>query len=275
MVRVTDMKNLRVARPLGFFEVVILDFSAFKEKISGDSVLDNFYDWFYEIGFSDIVFADRVVLYEGDTERMLIRKLSTFDKFQKLNNLYIAFVQVGGAYAYNYRSLIEFLNIKTLILTDLDYSKDAVTEVAVKASNTTNATIVNFYRIANHGTTPTVSDLYQWKTDGGNILFDGCAYLSFQGKDDRFARTMEEAMLANHYAINAYDEKSKESWTELRKKDNLKYTIPQSPGNYSIRDIVVHTSNGKTDFMYSVILNNLTEQMLPGYIEEGLVWLMQ
>jgi Predicted ATP-dependent endonuclease of the OLD family len=85
MVRVTDMKNLRVARPQGNFESAIFDFSDFKKKISADSVLDNFYDWFYEIGFSDIVFADRVILYEGDTERMLIRKLSTCDKFQKLN----------------------------------------------------------------------------------------------------------------------------------------------------------------------------------------------
>jgi len=275
MVRVTDMKNLRVARPLGCFEAVILDFSAFKEKICGDPVLDNFYDWFYEIGFSDIVFADRVILYEGDTERMLIRKLATFEKFQKLNNLYIAFVQVGGAYAYNYRSLIEFVKIKTLILTDLDYDKAAINEVSIKVSNITNTTILNLYKIAHPDTTPTVSDLYQWKTSGGNILFDNCAYLGYQGETDRFARTMEEAMLAKHYKFNAYSKKRKSSWTSLREQDKLKYTIPQKAGNYNIRDIVDHTSNSKTDFMYSVILNNLTEKMLPGYIEEGLIWLMQ
>lgn len=275
MVRVTDMKNLRVARPQGYFDSEIFDFSDFKKKISGDSILDNFYDWFYEIGFSDIVFADCVILYEGDTERMLIRKLSTFDKFQKLNNLYIAFVQVGGAYAYNYRSLIEFLKIKTLILTDLDYDKAAVDEASIKASSITNSTILNFYKIAHPDATPTVSDLYHWKTSGENVLFDGCAYLSYQGETDRFARTMEEAMLAKHYKFNAYLKKNKSSWTKLRDKDKLKYTIPQKAGNYNIRDIVDHTSNGKTDFMYSVILNKLTEKMLPGYIEEGLIWLMQ
>lgn len=275
MVRVTDMKNLRVARSLDFFEVVILDFSSFKKRICADPVLNNFYDWFYEIGFSDIIFADRVILYEGDTERMLIRKLSTFEKYQKLNQLYIAFVQVGGAYAYNYRSLIEFLKIKTLILTDLDYKKDAKNETTIKASSTTNATILNFYRIENPESTPTVSDLYQWKINIGNILFDGCAYLSYQGETDRFARTLEEAMLAKYYGINAYKEKRRSSWILLREQDQLKYTIPQKNGNYSIRDIVAHTSNGKTDFMYSVILNNLTERMLPGYIEEGLIWLMQ
>ncbi|WP_178382340.1 ATP-dependent endonuclease, partial [Paenibacillus sp. P3E] len=107
MVRSTDMRNLRVARPINLFESKIFDFSSFKESISDDPILENFYDWFYEIGFSDIVFADRVIIYEGDTERMLIRKLATLEEFQILNQQYIAFVQVGGAYAYNYRKLIE------------------------------------------------------------------------------------------------------------------------------------------------------------------------
>jgi putative ATP-dependent endonuclease of OLD family len=275
MVRVTDMKHLRVARPFDSFDSKILDFSSFKQEISKDPILDNFYDWFYEIGFSDVVFADRVILYEGDTERMLIRKLSSLNDFQALNQQYIAFVQVGGAYAYNYRSLIEFLKIKTLILTDLDYDKGANTEPLIKESVTTNATINNFYKITMSNTTPTISDLYQWKADKGNILFNGCAYLNYQGVSDNFARTLEEAMLAKHYKIKAFEKKKRDTWLQLRSQDKLKYTIPQKSGNYSLRDIVSHTSNGKTDFMYSVILNNLTEEMLPEYIKEGLTWLMQ
>lgn len=275
MVRVTDMKNLRVARPTDSFTSKIFDFSSFKESISDDPVLQNFYDWFYEIGFSDIVFADRVIIYEGDTERMLIRKLSTLSEFQKLNQQYIAFVQVGGAYAYNYRSLIEFIKIKTLILTDLDYCKSANTEELIKASKTTNATINNFYNLETPGVTPTVADLYKWKADKGNILFDGCAYLNYQGESDNFARTLEEAMLAKRYNISTFVEKEREAWLQLRGQDNLKFTVPQKAGNYTLRDIVDHSSNGKTDFMYSVILNNLIKDMLPYYIEEGLTWLMK
>lgn len=277
MVRVTDMKNLRVARTFGSFNSKILDFSSFKESISKDPVLENFYDWFYEIGFSDIVFADRVIMYEGDTERMLIRKVSTFDKFQGINQLYIAFVQVGGAYAFNYKNLIEFMSIKTLILTDLDYSKTANTIELIKASTTTNTTINNFYKIGmpNVSVNPTVADLYKWKTEKGNILFNGYAYLNYQGEKENFARTLEEAMLSKHYNITVYLEKDRDEWLKLRSNDNLKYTVPQKTGNYSLRDIVAHTSNGKTDFMYSVVLNNLLEGMLPDYIEEGLTWLMQ
>jgi len=105
-------------------------------------------------------------------------------------------------------------------------------------------------------------------------LFGGYAYLSYQGETDNFARTLEEAMLAKHYNFNTYLKKEKSAWTRLRAHDKLKYTIPQKDGNYNVRDIVDHTSNGKTDFMYSVILNKHTEDMLPTYIEEGLIWLM-
>ncbi|QRN85612.1 AAA family ATPase [Clostridia bacterium] len=275
IVRATDMKNLRISRSFSNFKSDILDFYDFKDEIKNDPIIDNFYDWFFEVGFSEVVFADRVILYEGDTERMLIRKIATFDCFKKLNQLYVAFVQVGGAYAYNYKKLIEFLKVKTLIITDLDYDKLAKTENQIQNSFTTNATLKNFYKDTHNNVEPNVSDLYNWSYLGGNVILDGHAYLAYQGKDDGYSRTLEEAMLAKHYNVNAFTSKNRSSWVKLRSNDNLKYTIPQKNARYCIRDIVAHTSNGKTDFMYSVILNNYTEQLLPKYIEEGLLWLIQ
>jgi len=55
----------------------------------------------------------------------------------------------------------------------------------------------------------------------------------------------------------------------------LIYTIPRTGEEFSLRDIVLHTSTRKSDFMYSVILNNLIEKMLPEYIQEALLWLMK
>lgn len=275
MVKVTDMKNLRVSRPIGTFMSEMYDFSFFKKSIVDDPILNNFYDWFYEIGFSDIVFADRVILYEGDTERMLIRKLATFEEFKSLNSLYIAFVQVGGAYAHNYRNLIEFLKIKTLILTDIDYDKSALDEASINSSETSNATLNNFYSINNVGIKPKIEDLFRWKKNNDNILFDNCAYVTFQGESDRYARTLEEAMLAKKYQVNVFENKEKTVWKSLRNEDGLKYTLPRDTDEFSIRDIVIHTSGGKTDFMYSVILKSFIETMLPDYIKEGLIWLME
>ncbi|MDA2736337.1 AAA family ATPase [Bacillus cereus group sp. Bc015] len=285
MVRLTEMKNLRVSRPLNHLESKIYDFSIFKESLSGDITLDTFYDWFYEIGFSEIVFADRVILYEGDTERLLIRKLLTLDAYEELNQKYIAYVQVGGAYAHKYSKVIDFLKIKTLILTDLDYKKGAVTVEAVKESNTTNATINSYYNDSKGTDLPTVLDLYKWKENGENNMFGGLALLNYQGQAEQYARTLEEAMLSKFYNFNVLEKKDRAFWIQRRDIDKLKYTVPNpvkpnkdnpNPDNkYSIRDIVKHTENRKTDFMYSVILNGLIEKMLPSYIEEGLDWLQK
>ncbi|PEL39452.1 ATP-dependent endonuclease [Bacillus wiedmannii] len=285
MVRLTEMKNLRVSRPLNHLESKIYDFSIFKESLSGDATLDTFYDWFYEIGFSEIVFADRVILYEGDTERLLIRKLLTLDTYEELNQKYIAYVQVGGAYAHKYSKVIDFLKIKTLILTDLDYKKGAVTVEAVKKSNTTNATINSYYDDSKGKDSPTVLDLYKWKENGENNMFGGLALLSYQGQAEQYARTLEEAMLSKFYNFNVLEKKDRAFWIQRRNIDKLKYVVPNpvkpnednpNPDNkYSIRDIVKHTENRKTDFMYSVILNGLIEKMLPSYIEEGLDWLQK
>lgn len=60
----------------------------------------------------------------------------------------------------------------------------------------------------------------------------------------------------------------------------MKYAIPnnrkdEQDSEFSLRDILKSTSGEKTDFMYSVILNQLVNDMEPNYISEGLEWLMK
>jgi predicted ATP-dependent endonuclease of OLD family len=73
----------------------------------------------------DLFFADKAVLIEGTTERLLLpRVIQSLDKTlpdgQKLGSQYISIVEVGGAYAHLFFELIEFLELKTLIITDID-----------------------------------------------------------------------------------------------------------------------------------------------------------
>ena len=77
-----------------------------QSEVSNDTLLVDFFDWFFEIGYSEIVFADKVIFYEGDTERLFLRKIMTLDKYKELSQQYIAFIQVGGAYAKNYEKLL-------------------------------------------------------------------------------------------------------------------------------------------------------------------------
>ena len=129
-----------------------------------------FYDGFYAINFPDIIFADKVILYEGDTERMLIKNVLLSDRFETLRNQYISFVQVGGAYAIKYKPILEYLNVKSLIITDLDYKTEAKTEADVRQSSSTNATINTFAAEALSDAAPTVETLYSWKDSSGCIV---------------------------------------------------------------------------------------------------------
>jgi len=273
VIRAAEISQLRVLRQTDKFECRLYDLREFNNSITKDKNLLQFYDWFYAINFPDILFADKIIMYEGDTERMLIKSLLRFKEFDALKGQYISFVQVGGAYAFNYKPLIEFLGIKTVIITDLDYEKDSNNIDEILKSDITNSTIKSFAKQVLKNGTPTVEELYEWQTKENPIVIDGLICLAFQGKNDGYSRTLEEAMLSKHYGINSFDTKTKNEWKALKENDKLKYTIPRTGEEFSLRDIVLHTSTGKADFMYSVILNNLVENMLPEYIKEALLWL--
>lgn len=291
------LTNLRVLRQTAPQKSELFDLSKFKEKIKGKienideaniCILENFYDWFFEIGYSEIVFADKIVLYEGDTERLYIKSLLSLDKFKDLKNNYIAFIQVGGAYAYNYKYLIECLKIKTLIITDLDYDKSAKNVADVLKSFSTNSTINKFY-IDNDRkekglnsdekvTPPTIKEIYDWlKNDENNGV--NLIYIASQS-ELYYPRTLEEAMLTKLLEIDVFEFKKRSEWLETRSNSKLKFSVPNNEkgkkeSEFSIRDIVDATSNSKTDFTYSIILNKNTELLLPPYIEKGLLWLMK
>lgn len=284
MVRVAGISHLRVIRRAGDFKSALYNPSSLinelkKSKDTKDQELANFFDWFFEIGYSEIIFADKAILYEGDTERLLIRKLLTLPKYVKLSQQYIAYIQVGGAYAYNYRKLIELLKIKTLIITDLDYDKEKIEKSQIEKSKITNATIKNFYKETN-SKEPNVKELYDWINNKKNIFVDGLIYVAYQTCDDSYARTLEEAMLGRYYEIDVSQKFKRSVWNKMKKNSKLKFLIPHNKINekdseFSLRDILNASSGTKTDFMYSVILNNLLEKMEPNYISEGLKWLMK
>ncbi len=287
MVRVAGMSTLRVIRSVGEFKSRLLDLSSLLNELKesqemSDRELVNFFDWFFEIGYSEIVFADKAIFYEGDTERLFIRKAMTLESYQKLSQQYVAFIQVGGAYAMKYKKLIKLLGIKSLIITDIDYEKDKITETEIKSSQTTNATIKDFYKINHPSDEPTVSNLYKWHTSQENV-FQDLIYICFQTEKDGYARTLEEAMLNKFFAMNVTTTYKKSEWKTKKTESNLDFSIPlKKDGNkisdndiVSVRDILNSTSGTKTDFMYSVIMNKYVEKMMPDYIDGGLKWLME
>jgi hypothetical protein len=75
----------------------------------------------------DLFFADKAVLIEGTTERLMlpqvIRALDAADPSLKLASQYITIMEVGGAYAQLFIPLLKFLDLRSLIITDIDSVK--------------------------------------------------------------------------------------------------------------------------------------------------------
>lgn len=67
----------------------------------------------------DLFFADAVILVEGNVERLLLP--SIIEKSQpSLKSNYLTILEVGGAFAHKFDSLLGLLGLPTLVITDLD-----------------------------------------------------------------------------------------------------------------------------------------------------------
>jgi hypothetical protein len=78
----------------------------------------------------DLFFADKAVLVEGLSERLLlpviVQKLEQSEpNSPKLSSQYVTVMEVGGAYAHLFLDLLDFLELRSLIITDLDCVTEA------------------------------------------------------------------------------------------------------------------------------------------------------
>lgn len=293
VVRATELCSLRVVRGKDVFTKRICDMRKFLEEAqSGGKKLNteikNSYNLFFQINFADIVFADKVIMFEGDTERMYLKQLLRKDTFRNLEKQYVALLQVGGAYAHWYKDILQYLEIKALILTDIDYENEKTDINEIKKSVTSNGAILDFYRgqkKIDKKKTVTIEDLYAWQNAKQNREIADMM-INFQGEKDGYTRTLEEAMLAKIFGMNIEKKLTREEWKKKREEYGLKYRIPGKKEKgmddetwekeeIDLRLILKATSDYKTDFMYSVILSGKEEELLPEYIEEGLNWLMK
>lgn len=242
--------------------------------------IKDFLTFFFDIGYSEIIFADKAILYEGDTERLYLQSLiNKSEEYKMLRKQYISYIQVGGAYGYNYKALIELLKIKTLIITDIDYDKDCVEQKDIFSAEISNATIKNFYKDIEGKDLLSVDELYLWVDSKKNILSD-IMYLAFQTGSDSYVRTLEESMLCKCFASEINTTKKRSEWQELKKSSKLLFSIPnnrrgETNSDFTIRDILNSTSSSKVNFMYSVIKEKKYEDLQPSYIKEGLKWLQK
>ncbi|MGP5633533.1 ATP-dependent nuclease [Corynebacterium casei] len=285
IVRSSRIEQLRVLK-IEDNKCRVVDLRKFHElEVKGKSAeTQRLFNLLYSINFSDVLFADKVIMYEGDTERMYIQALiKECEELAGLRTQYISYVQVGGAYAHIYKPLIvDTLHLKTAIITDIDYTKDAEPKSPKDMDDlkTSNATLIDFFGKPNTDApgkkeAPTVKQLFDLiSTEEGIATTSGDypAAVAFQSAEDGYARTLEEAILATITSSSRWDEKTPPDWKDFRNDSGLKISVPGSPSS-SIRNVVLSTANKKTDFMYSLLISPDFKNNVPPYIFSVLKWL--
>jgi len=102
----------------------------------------------------DLFFADKAVLIEGTTERLLLpTMLKKIDaeqpKAPKIASQYLTIMEVGGAYAHKFFKLLDFLELRALIITDIDSVKPSngkyVACMVSESSRTSNGCLKNWF----------------------------------------------------------------------------------------------------------------------------------
>lgn len=94
----------------------VLNLSAFYQAQPDDR---DFLERYLKLTHCDLFFADAAILVEGNVERLLLPVM--IQKVAKtLRSACICILEVGGAFGHRFQSLIEFLGLTTLIITDID-----------------------------------------------------------------------------------------------------------------------------------------------------------
>lgn len=206
----------------------------------------------------DLYFADRAILIEGATERILLPEMIQKVDDTKgcyLRRKYMSVVEIGGAYAHHFYKFIDFLELKTLFITDLDSvdkNKSYSATMVSKGTHSSNSGISNWY--GNSG----CSDLNEIRLKDESFKLVNSRRLAFQVPEDDSevcGRSFEDAfILANTELFGLGEVKVGE--LEQAVFDKAKEVGNKSKANFAIE--------------YSV---EKTKWIVPKYICDGLEWL--
>lgn len=95
----------------------VLNLSRYYDQLGAAS--SEFLVRYLKLTHCDLFFADAAILVEGNVERILLPQMIE-SAAERLRTTYLSILEVGGAYAHIFKSLIEFLGVTALIITDID-----------------------------------------------------------------------------------------------------------------------------------------------------------
>ena len=251
----------------------------------------SFLKQYLSIQSAELFFADKAIFIEGISEGILLDYfIDKFDqkkqeeekgnnkKYKALSGQNVTVLQVG-ANAKAFRHFIEFLNIPTLIITDIDTVSGEMGEkgrmiytackVAGDVCNTSNQTIQYYYS----------APVFQYKSPQSiawlnSIIDHTCSCLSplvkvnYQQKEESYyPRSFEDAF------INVNLQTLKDNKNDLLGIKNIDAFDNDQDVYELTKNVVEKKSDFASSLLYLAYTNKGIEWITPQYIQEGLEWL--
>ncbi len=238
---------------------------------------------------AELFFADKAIFIEGDTERILLpammKKIDQEDKDKgdktlPLLSQNISIIEVG-AYSHVFEKFFDFIGLKSLVITDIDSSKEDRTKCRVCDANaklTTNASL-SFFHNGTNKLDYFKKLLFDWKIlrkkKGSNWVSNrkGKLLVIYQVEENSYhARSFEDAFfhLNRQLIID-----NKPNFKSLK---NIAYFDDMTKDSY---DLASECVGKKPSLAMEILLNSKADTnnnefsnwQIPAYIKEGLSWL--
>jgi len=244
---------------------------------------------FLTIQSAELFFSDKVIFIEGTTERILLPYfINILDSENEQDDSYVPIssqnisVLEAGANAKSFLPFLDFLNIKTLIITDIDTTKPEVkkdkndkektsyTKCKVKeAQSTSNQTLKELLgaRELKIGT-KSFSTWLNNLINGKNKSIRDHLMVAYQTNESNYhGRSFEDAFISLNIDI------IKEYRDQLLGLKNLK-ELDNADNFYQLtEDILDKKSDFASSILYLGLSNKKVEWKIPAYIREGLSWI--
>jgi len=267
--------------------VIAKNLSQLREKYDEDEKQYQFLKQYLTISRAEIFFADKAILIEGDTERILMptfmKKVDIEDNSTSVLPLLsqnISIIEVG-AYSQIFEKFISFLGIKALIITDIDSIKIKIEGSDNKKEkckvdegiDTSNEALKTFLtkRVKKDNIDEYVdwNDLKILPIEKREISIENTILLiCYQQEEEHYhARSFEDAFIhINKDFINS-------NIGNFRGLKNKKSFEDNSKDAY---DLAQECIDKKTHFALDILYNSeddFSNWKIPAYIKNGLLWL--
>src|SRR5699024_1577519 len=162
----SDFSDIKYFRRSGEM-VVAQNMTDLEDKYGEESDEYQFLKQYLTLTRAELFFADKAVLIEGDTERILLRAMmrkidqASPEHDNPLGSQNISIVEVG-AHSHIFDYFIDFIGIKALLITDFDSGKlgedsrgykTIVSCPAHEGTHTMNDSLIHFFQLTESGKT--------------------------------------------------------------------------------------------------------------------------